>query len=138
MSSFHKFLQEISTQYSKTPKILYTDNALEFVQTILKDLCISCDILYQIMSPHTFKYNGVVESKHRHLRGMTCTLLVEMGVSHFLWSDALLTSTYLMNRLPLSPLGGEVPPSSYPPWSWPLCIASLAIWLCGLRSWSHS
>ena len=40
---------------------------------------------------------------------MTCTLLVEMGVPHFLWSDALLTSTYLLNRFPLSPLGGEVP-----------------------------
>ena len=32
-----------------------------------------------------------------------------MGVPHFLWSNALLTSTYLLNRLPSSPLGGEVP-----------------------------
>ena len=32
-----------------------------------------------------------------------------MGVSHFMWSDALLTSTYLLNLLPSSPLGGEVP-----------------------------
>ena len=40
---------------------------------------------------------------------MTRTLLVEMGVPHFLWSDALLTSTYLLNRLPSSPLGCEVP-----------------------------
>ena len=40
---------------------------------------------------------------------MTCTLLVEMGVPHYLWTDALLTSLYLLNRLPSSPLGGEVP-----------------------------
>ena len=40
---------------------------------------------------------------------MTRTRLVEMGVPHYLWSDALLTSAYLLNRLPSSPLGGEVP-----------------------------
>ncbi|XP_078433654.1 uncharacterized protein LOC144704941 [Wolffia australiana] len=40
---------------------------------------------------------------------MTRTLLIEMGVPHYLWSDALLTSAYLLNRLPSSPLGCEVP-----------------------------
>ena len=40
---------------------------------------------------------------------MTRTLLVEMGVPHYLWTDALLTSVCLLNRLPSSPLGGEVP-----------------------------
>ena len=44
-----------------------------------------------------------------HILDMTHTLLVEMGVPHFLWSDALLTCTYLLNRLPSSPLGDEVP-----------------------------
>ena len=40
---------------------------------------------------------------------MTFTLLVELGVPHFLWSDAILTSTCLLNCFPLSPLGSEVP-----------------------------
>ena len=35
LPSIHSFLQEISTQYSKTPKIFCIDNALEFVQTTL-------------------------------------------------------------------------------------------------------
>ena len=31
------------------------------------------------------------------------------GVPHFLWSGVLIASTYLLNRLPSSPLDGEVP-----------------------------
>ena len=40
---------------------------------------------------------------------MTCTLLFEIGVPQNLWYDAILTSTYLINCLPSSPLGNEVP-----------------------------
>ena len=32
-----------------------------------------------------------------------------MYVPHYLWSDAVMTTTYLHNRLPSSPLGGVVP-----------------------------
>ena len=109
LPSIHQFLQEISNQYSNTPKILGTDNALEFVQTALQDLCISHGILHQSTCPHTSQQNGVAERKHRHLLDMTLILLVEMGVPHFLWSDALHTYTYLLNGLPSSLLGGEVP-----------------------------
>ncbi|XP_078447656.1 uncharacterized protein LOC144716399 [Wolffia australiana] len=109
LSSVRQFLQEISTQYSSTPKILRTDNALEFVQSALPDLCSSLGIIHQTTCPYTSQQNGVAERKHRHLLDMTRTLLIEMGVPHYLWSDALLTSAYLFNRLPSSPLGGEVP-----------------------------
>ena len=109
LPSVRQFLQEISTQYSLTPKILRTDNAMEFVQTALQDHCSSLGIIHQTSCPHTSQQNGVAERKHRHLLDMTCTLLVEMGVPHYLWHDALLTSAYLLNRLPSSPLGGEVP-----------------------------
>ena len=40
---------------------------------------------------------------------MTPSLLVEMRVPHFMWSDVLLTSNYLLNHLPWSPLGTEAP-----------------------------
>ena len=109
LPSVRRFLQEISTQYSTTPKILRTNNALEFVQTSLQDHCASLGIIHQTSCPHTSQQNGVAERKHRHLLDMTRTLLVEMGIPHYLWSDALLTSLYLLNHLPSSPLGGKVP-----------------------------
>ena len=57
----------------------------------------------------TSEHNGVAECKHYHLLDITCSLLVEMRVPHFLWSNSLFTSAYLLNCLPLSPLCGEVP-----------------------------
>ena len=58
---------------------------------------------------HTSQRNGVVERKHRHILDMTRTLMLEMMIPDYLWADAVLTSTYLINYLPSSPLGGEIP-----------------------------
>ena len=109
LPSIHQFLQEISAQYSNTPKIPCINNALELVKTALQELCISHGILRQTTCPHTSHQNSVDESKHRHLLHMTCTLLVQMRVPHFMWFDALLAYVYLLNHLPSSPLGSEEP-----------------------------
>ena len=47
------FITEVVTQYSITPKILHTDNALKFVQTSLRTFCANCDIIYQTTCPHS-------------------------------------------------------------------------------------
>ena len=104
-----QFFSEISTQYSTTPKILRTDNALEFVQTALQTFCSDRGILHQTTCPYSSQQNGVAERKHRQLLDITRTLLVEMHVPHYLWSDAILTATYLQNRLPSAPLGNAIP-----------------------------
>ena len=84
LPSIHQFLQEISTQYSKTPQILRTDNALEYVQTAQQDLCISHGILHHTTCPHqSLSKMVLLERKHCHLLDMTHPLLVEMIVLHF-------------------------------------------------------
>ena len=47
------FITEVITQYSTTPKILRTDNALEFVQNSLRTFCADHDIIHQTTCPHT-------------------------------------------------------------------------------------
>ena len=103
------FITEVITQYSTTPKILRTDNALEFVQASLRTFCVDRGIIHQTTCPHTSQQNGVAELKHRQLLDITRTLLIEMHVPSYLWSDALMTATYLQNRLPSAPLGGAIP-----------------------------
>ena len=78
------FITEVITQYSTTPKILYTDNALKFVQTSLCTFCANRDIIHQTTCPHTSQQNDVVEQKHRQLLDITCTLLIEMHVPSYL------------------------------------------------------
>ena len=103
------FIIEVVTQYSTTPKILCIDNALEFVRTSLRIFCADHAIMHQLTCPHTSQQNYVAERKHRQLLHITRTLLIEMHVQSYLWSDALMTATYLQNRLPSAPLGGVIP-----------------------------
>ena len=77
------FITEVRTQYSTTPKILRTNNTLEFVQTSLRTFCVDRGIIHQTICPHT------AERKHRQLLDITRTLLIEMHVPSYLWSDAL-------------------------------------------------
>ena len=103
------FITEVVTQYSTTPKILCTDNALEFFQTSLRTFCADRGIIHQTTCPHTSQQNGIAEQKHRQLLDITRTLLIEMHVLSYLWSDALMNVTSLQNRLPSAPLGGTIP-----------------------------
>ena len=103
-----QFTQEIITQHSTTPKVIRTDNALELVQSALQQFCVDHGIIHQTTSPYTSSQNGVAERKHRILLDITRTLLYETYVSHYLWSDAVMTANYLHNRLPSSLLGGAI------------------------------
>ncbi|XP_078447196.1 uncharacterized protein LOC144716056 [Wolffia australiana] len=109
LSRVQHFLIEIITQYDTKVKVLRTDNALEFTQKAIEELCLTHGIVHQTTCPYTSQQNGVAERKHRHLLDMVRTLLLTMKVPQYLWSDAVLTATYLVNRLPSAALGGAIP-----------------------------
>ena len=90
-------------------KVLRTDNALEFTQKVIEELCRAHGIVHQTTCPYTSQQNGVTERKHRHLLDMVRTLLLTMRVPKYLWCEAVLTATYLVNRLPSAALGGDIP-----------------------------
>jgi hypothetical protein len=55
------------------------------------------------IKPHVLiplQQNGISERKNRHLLEVTRTLLFQNNVPKFYWSDVVLTTTYLINRLP--------------------------------------
>ena len=109
LSRVQHFLLEIITQYETVVKILRTDNALEFTQKAIEELCLGHGIVHQTTCPYTSQQNGVAERKHRHLLDMVRTLLLAMRVPQYLWCEAVLTATYLVNRLPSAALGGAIP-----------------------------
>ena len=91
--------------FDSTPSaaIIILDRDLESFSSLISQH------LHQTSSPHTSQQNGVVERKHHHFLDMTRTLLYEMGVPHEFWTNAILTSAFLTNRLPSTLLGGKVP-----------------------------
>ena len=90
-SVFQKFFTEIRKQFHTSIRILRNDNALEYA--------------------YTPQQNGVVKRKNRHLVETTRTLLLHYTVPQHFWGDAILTACYLLNRMPSSILGDQIPHS---------------------------
>jgi hypothetical protein len=66
-------------------------------------------IISQCSCSYTPQQNGVAERKNRHLLDVVRTLLIENSVPPKFWVEALITATYLINRLPSQVLGLESP-----------------------------
>ncbi|WMV25609.1 hypothetical protein MTR67_018994 [Solanum verrucosum] len=65
-------------------------------------------IIHQTSCPYTPQQNGVAERKNRHLIETVRTLLIESHVPLRFWGDAVLSSCYLINRMPSSSIQNQV------------------------------
>lgn len=66
-------------------------------------------ILHQTTCPDSACQNGVAERKNRHLLEVVRSLMFSMNVPKYLWSEAVLTATYLINRMPSQVLDWKSP-----------------------------
>ena len=80
----------------------YFNYALE--QFLLKN-----GLLHQSSCVQTPQQNRVLEHKSRHLLEVTRYLLFMYNVPTHFWEDALLTSCFLINRMPSKILGFQTP-----------------------------
>ena len=97
LACVQKFVTEVATQY-----------AHEFTQHAIEELCVAKGILHQTTCQYTSQQNGVAERKHHNLPDMVRTLLIGMNVPMYLWSDVVLTATFLVNCLPSAVLSGAI------------------------------
>lgn len=93
----------IETQFHTHVRVLRTDNSKEFFNTILGSYLQHHEIVHQSSCVNIPQQNGVSERKNRHLE-VAHALLFTLNVPKFLWRDAVLTISYLINRLPSRPL----------------------------------
>ena len=110
-SVFQKFFVEIHNQFHTSICILHGDNALDYLSAPFSDFLSSYWILHQFSCAYTPQQFGVAESKNRHLVETACTLLLHHTVPQRFWGDTILNAYYLINRMPSSVLGDQVPPS---------------------------
>ncbi|KAI3821226.1 hypothetical protein L1987_08787 [Smallanthus sonchifolius] len=66
-------------------------------------------IIHQTSCAHTPEQNGVSERKNRFLLEITRALIIESKVPKKIWPEALVTTTYLVNRLPTRALDLKTP-----------------------------
>ena len=100
----------VETQFKSKIKILHSDNGGKFVFNSFSSYLSSHGIIHQTTYPHTSEQNGVAERKNCHLLEVVRALMFQMKVPKVFWADAMLTATYLINRLLTCILDFKSPP----------------------------
>ncbi|CAN1822216.1 Retrovirus-related Pol polyprotein from transposon TNT 1-94, partial [Linum perenne] len=97
---FKTFYTMIENQFQTKIRVLRTDNAKDYFNTVLGSFLSSRGVIHSSSCVDTPEQNGIAERKNRHLLEMTRALMFGTHVPKHLWGEALLTATYLINRLP--------------------------------------
>nr|AFP55546.1 gag-pol polyprotein [Rosa rugosa] len=108
-SAFRAFHSLVRTQYDAHVKVFRSDNGGEFVNHSFHEYFQHHGIIHQTSCPQTPEQNGVSERKNRHLLDMARSLLLSANMPKYLWGEAVLCASHLINRLPSAPLQGRVP-----------------------------
>ncbi|KAL5779663.1 hypothetical protein ACOSQ2_010400 [Xanthoceras sorbifolium] len=97
---FQNFNKMIQTQFNTTIQVFKTDNAKEYFSSILSNYLLNRGIVHLSSCVDTPQQNGVVERKNRHLLEVARSLMFTSNVPKHFWGKAVLTATYLINRMP--------------------------------------
>ena len=104
----------IKTQFGFNIKKIRSDNAKDYFHITLNCFCQKEGIIHESSCVHTPQQNGVTERKKGHPLNHTRAFLFQNHVSKFFWGEAILTATYLINRLPSKLLNLQSPMKSCP------------------------
>ncbi|RVW90198.1 Retrovirus-related Pol polyprotein from transposon TNT 1-94 [Vitis vinifera] len=97
---FENFNNMVQTQFQAKIQVLRTDNAREYYHNILGSYLLENGIVHQSSCIDTPQQNGVAERKNRHLMEVARSLMIASNMPKQLWGEAILTATYLINRMP--------------------------------------
>ncbi|XP_024165520.1 uncharacterized protein LOC112172419 [Rosa chinensis] len=103
-SAFTAFHKLVRTQYDAHVKVFRSDNGGEFVNHSFHEYFQHHDIIHQTSCPQTPEQNGVSERKNSHVLDMARSLLLSANMPKYLWGEAVLCASHLINRLPSVPL----------------------------------
>jgi transposase InsO family protein len=89
----------VQTQFGKGIKRIRSDNGKEYVNHNLSNFTSKNGIIHEFTCVDTPQQNGVAERKNRHLLEVARAILFQMSVPKSYWGEAVLTATYLINRV---------------------------------------
>ena len=122
MEAFKAFKAEVELQQGKMIKVVHSDRGGEYYGRYNETRCNlgpfarylqECGIDAQYIMPGTPKNNGITERINRTLLDMVRCMLVSSSLLEFLWGEALKTTTYILNQVPIK----SVSKTPYELWS---------------------
>jgi hypothetical protein len=111
-----------------TINIFRSYNRIKFKNNKFNELFKLKGIIYQTTCVNTPEQNGVSERKNRHLLEVTRALLFQNNVPKVFWSDAILSATYLINKLSSIKLNNKSPLEIL--YQWTINIEHLRLFGC--------
>ncbi|RVW85170.1 Retrovirus-related Pol polyprotein from transposon TNT 1-94 [Vitis vinifera] len=97
---FQTFNLMVQNQFNSKIQVLKSDNAKEYFTSSLSTYLQNHDIIHISSCVDTPQQNGVAERKNRHLLEVARCLMFSSNVPNYFWGEAILTATYLINRMP--------------------------------------
>ncbi|GJV73984.1 retrovirus-related pol polyprotein from transposon TNT 1-94 [Tanacetum coccineum] len=64
------------------------------------ELCAKHGTRHEFSAPYSPQQNGIAERKKRTVKEMVNAMLICSGLSQDIWGEAILTATYLLNKIP--------------------------------------
>ncbi|CAL9012563.1 unnamed protein product [Prunus brigantina] len=108
-SRFQQFYQMVETQFHAKIQVLRSDNDGEFLNHDLNQFLQDYGIIRQRSCPYTPQHNGVAERKNRHLLEVIRASLFGANMPRSFWGEAIISTAYLINRIPSSILNFQTP-----------------------------
>ncbi|RVX11422.1 Retrovirus-related Pol polyprotein from transposon TNT 1-94 [Vitis vinifera] len=97
---FQTFNLMVQNQFNSKIQVLKSDNAKEYFTSSLSTYLQNHGIIHISSCVDTPQQNGVAERKNRHLLEVARCLMFSSNVPNYFWGEAILTTTYLINRMP--------------------------------------
>ena len=104
---FEKFKQyeaKVTTCTGQRIQTLRTDNGGKYTSAEFEAYLRSRGIRHDLTTPYTPQQNGVSQRLNRTLQEMGLSQLVHPEMPRCFWADALATTCYVRNRIPVCPL----------------------------------
>ena len=99
LEKFILYKNEVENQLNRRIKRLRSDRGGEY-ETPIGDYCAKYGIVHEVTAPYSPQSNGVAERKNRTLKEMMNAMLLSSGLPQNMWGEAILSSNYLLNRVP--------------------------------------
>ena len=100
LDCFKRYNTLVENQLNTKIKSLRIGRGREYLSNLFKAYYDEKGIARQLIIPYTPQQNGVAEIRNKTLLDMVRSMMVQAKLPISFWGDAIMTATYILNRVP--------------------------------------